>query len=190
MLKYFRAVRISPGERFRSQTFTEAQTMAGTFSFDIVSQTDLQEVKNANDQASKEISQRFDFKGSKTKITLEESVLDVLSDDEYKLKSVLEILQSKLVKRGVSLKALQWGKVEPALGGTIRQKITLNQGIDSEKAKEISKTIRDSKLKAQTQIQGDQIRVSSKSKDTLQEVMAILKEKDFGIPLQFTNYRS
>lgn len=164
--------------------------MAGNYSFDIVSETNLQEVKNARDQAAKEISQRFDFRGSKTRITLEENVLDVLSDDEYKLKSVLDILQSKLVKRGVSPKALQFEKVEPALGGTVRQKIILTQGISAEKAKDISRTIRDLKLKAQAQIQGDQLRVSSKSKDTLQEIMQILKGEDFGIPLQFTNYRS
>jgi uncharacterized protein YajQ (UPF0234 family) len=163
--------------------------MANLNSFDIVSKTDLQEVKNAVDQASKELAQRFDFKGSKSRITLEGTELIVLSDDEYKLKSVQDILQSKLVKRGVSLKALSYGAVEEALGGTVRQKITLQQGISSEKAKEIAKAIRDAKFKAQTQIQGDQVRVLSKDKDELQAVIAFLKGQDFNLPLQFTNYR-
>ncbi|HUK55824.1 MAG TPA: YajQ family cyclic di-GMP-binding protein [Nitrospiria bacterium] len=163
--------------------------MANLNSFDIVSKTDMQEVKNAVDQASKELSQRFDFKGSKSLITLEGADLVVVSDDDYKLKSVLDILQSKLVKRGVSLKALSYGPVDAALGGTVRQKIALQQGINSDKAKEIAKAIRDAKFKAQTQIQGDQVRVLSKDKDELQTVIAFLKGKDFGLPLQFTNYR-
>jgi len=163
--------------------------MANLNSFDIVSKTDLQEVKNAVDQASKELAQRFDFKGSKSRITLEATDLIVLSDDEYKLKSVQDILQSKLVKRGVSLKALSYGAVEEALGGTVRQKITLQQGISSEKAKEIAKAIRDAKFKVQTQIQGDQVRVLSKDKDELQAVIGFLKGQDFNLPLQFTNYR-
>jgi cyclic-di-GMP-binding protein len=163
--------------------------MANLSSFDIVSKTDLQEAKNAVDQARKELGQRFDFKGSKSSITLEGSDLVVVSDDEYKLKSVLDILQSKLVKRGVSLNALSYGQVEEALGGTVRQKITLQQGISSEKAKEISKAIRDGKFKVQTQIQGEQVRVLSKNKDDLQAVIAALKGLDFGLPLQFTNYR-
>jgi hypothetical protein len=163
--------------------------MANLSSFDIASITDMQEVKNALDQATKELAQRFDFKGSKSSITLEATDLIVVSDDEYKLKSVLDILQSKLVKRGVSLKALSYGALEKALGGTVRQTITLQQGISSEKAKEIAKAIRDAKFKAQTQIQGDQVRVSSKDKDELQTVIAFLKSQDFGLPLQFTNYR-
>lgn len=163
--------------------------MATLNSFDIVSQTDMQEVKNAVDQATKELAQRFDFKGSKSSIALEGTDLIVASDDEYKLKSVLDILQSKLVKRGVSLKALNYGALEAALGGTVRQKITLQQGISSEKAKEIAKAIREAKFKAQTQIQGDQVRVLSKDKDELQTVIAFLKSQDFGLPLQFTNYR-
>ena len=158
-------------------------------SFDIVSQIVLQEVKNAEAQAMKEIRQRFDFKDSKSEIRLEGQDLIVMGDDEYKLKSVLDILQTKLVKRGVSLKALIYGKPEQALGGLIRQKLTLQQGIPQEKAKEIVKAIRDARFKAQPQIQGDQIRVSSKSKDDLQAVIAFLREKDFGLPLQFTNYR-
>lgn len=163
--------------------------MPGLNSFDIVSKIEMQEVRNAVDQARKELAQRFDFKGSQSSVTLEGDDLIVVSDDDYKLKSVVDILQSKLVKRGVSLKALTLGAVEPALGGTVRQKISLKQGISSEKAKEITQAIRDSKLKAQTQIQGDQVRVLSKSKDELQTVMALLKGQDFGLPLQFTNYR-
>jgi cyclic-di-GMP-binding protein len=158
-------------------------------SFDIVSQINFQEVKNAVDQAMKEIHQRFDFKDSKSEITLEGQDLNVLSDDEYKLKSVLDILQSKLVKRGVSLKAISYGKPEHALGGLIRQKLALQQGIPQEKAKEIVKALRETKFKVQPQIQGDQIRVSGKSKDELQAAIAFLRVKDFALPLQFTNYR-
>jgi uncharacterized protein YajQ (UPF0234 family) len=165
--------------------------MATMNSFDLVSKIDLQEVKNAVDQAMKEIHQRFDFKGSKSEITLDEkeTQIVVVSDDPYKLKSVMDILQSRLVKRGVSLKALNFGKVEEALGGTVRQKIQLQQGIPADKAKEIGKAIRDAKFKVQTQVQGDQMRVMGKSRDELQAVIAFLKEKDFGIAMQFTNYR-
>jgi len=158
-------------------------------SFDIVSKIELQEVKNAIDQAMKEIKQRFDFKGSKSQISLEQKEMVVISDDEYKLKSVIDILQSKLVKRGIPLKALTYQKVEEALGGTVRQKITLQEGIPQEKAKEIVKEIKQSKFKVQSQILGDQLRVSGKSKDDLQEIMKHLKGKDFGIDMQFTNYR-
>lgn len=163
--------------------------MAAPNSFDVVSKTDMQEVKNAVDQAGKELSQRFDFKGSQSRITLEAAEIIVVSDDEYRLKSVQDILQTKMVKRGISLKALTYGKMEEALGGTVRQKITLQQGISSEKAKEIAKAVRDAKFKVQTQIQGDQLRVTGKSRDELQEVIALLKGKDFGLPLQFTNFR-
>ena len=165
--------------------------MAAESSFDIVSKIDLQEVKNAVDQALKELRQRFDFKGSKSEILLDEKnkEISVGSDDEYKLKSVLDILQSKLVKRGISLKALTYGKIEPALSGTVRQKISLQQGIPSEKAKEIVRVIKDLKLKVQSQIQGDQVRVTGKNKDDLQAVIKHLREKDFGIDMQFTNYR-
>jgi hypothetical protein len=160
-------------------------------SFDVVSLVDMQEVKNAVDQAMKEIRQRFDFKGSKTDLTLKEKEreLTVLSDDEYKLKAVLEILKAKFVKRNVSLKAMTYGKVEEALGGTVRQVIGIQSGIPDDKAKAISKEIRDAKFKAQAQIQADQIRVQSKSKDELQAVIAFLKQKDFGIDLQFVNFR-
>ncbi len=165
--------------------------MADQFSFDVVSRVDMQEMKNVVDQTLKEIRQRFDFKHSKTQLTLEEKdkKLIVVSDDEYKLKAVLDILKTKCVKRNVSLKALNYGKVEEALGGTVRQVITIQSGIPSEKVKEISKEIRDAKLKVQTQIQGDQVRVLSKSKDELQATIALLKQKDFGIDLQFVNYR-
>ncbi|MBI3805505.1 MAG: YajQ family cyclic di-GMP-binding protein [Nitrospirae bacterium] len=159
-------------------------------SFDVVSKVEIQEVKNAVEQAVKEIRQRFDLKGTKSEIRLEEEKeLIVTSDDDYKLKAVLDILQSKLVKRGVSLKALDYLPIERALGGTARQKINLQQGIASEKAKEITKAIRDSKLKVQAQIQGDQVRISSKSKDDLQSVMSLLRSQDFGVDLQFVNYR-
>jgi len=163
--------------------------VASQSSFDIVSKVDLQEVKNALDQANKEIQQRFDFKGSKSKITLEEKTIEVISDDEYKLKSVIDILQSKLVKRGISLKALTYQKVENALGGTVRQKITLQEGISQEKSKEIIKAIKGTKLKVQSQIQGDQLRIVGKSRDDLQEIIKFLKGKDFGIDMQFINYR-
>ena len=165
--------------------------MADQNSFDVVSQIDMQEVKNAVEQATKEIRQRFDFKDSKTELTLTEKdkTLVVVSDDEYKLKAVLEILKAKFVKRNVSLKALTYGAVEPALAGTVRQTITLQSGIASDKAKEISQAIRDGKFKAQAQIQGDQVRIQSKSRDELQAVIAFLKQKDFGIDLQFVNYR-
>lgn len=165
--------------------------MAEQNSFDVVSEVNIQEVKNALDQTMKEINQRFDFKGSKSKVTLEENetAIVIVSDDDAKLKSVIDILQNKLVKRGVSLKALDYGKVEQALAGTVRQRVAITQGIASEKAKDISKAIRDAKFKVQTQIQGDQLRVTSKSRDELQAVIAFLKGKDFGIPLQFTNYR-
>lgn len=165
--------------------------MADLNSFDVVSQVDMQEVKNAVEQTMKEIRQRFDFKNSKTDLTLKEKEreLSVLSDDEYKLKAVLEILKAKCVKRNVSLKALTYGKLEEALGGTVRQVISIQSGIPDEKAKVIAKEIRDAKFKAQAQIQGDQVRVQSRSRDELQAVIAFLKQKDFGIDLQFINYR-
>jgi uncharacterized protein YajQ (UPF0234 family) len=165
--------------------------MADQNSFDVVSEVNIQEVKNALDQTAKELQQRFDFKGSKSRVTLEEEdkALVIVSDDDAKLKGVIDILQSKLVKRGVSLKALDYGKIEHALAGTVRQRVAITQGIASDKAKDITKAIRDGKFKVQAQIQSDQLRVTSKSRDELQTVIAFLKEKDFGIPLQFTNYR-
>src|SRR5436309_15204784 len=159
--------------------------------FDIVSKIDLQEVSNAIQQALKEVHTRFDLKDSKSNIELEGKDAIVLSSaDEYKLKAVNDILQSKLVKRGVPLKALTYGSVEPAAGSTARQRVTMQQGIPTEKAKEIVKVIKDSKKKVQASIQGDTVRVSGKDRDTLQDIMALLRQKDFGIDMQFTNYRS
>jgi uncharacterized protein YajQ (UPF0234 family) len=158
--------------------------------FDIVSKINMEEVSNAIQQALKEVHTRFDLKDSKSNITLEKDAVVVQSIDDYKLKAVNEILQQKLVKRGVSLKGLTYGAVESALGGTARQKITMQQGIPIEKAKEIVKLIKDSKKKAQASIQGDLVRVSGKDRDTLQEIIALLRSKDFGIDMQFTNYRS
>ncbi len=165
--------------------------MADLCSFDVVSRVNLQEVKNAVEQTMKEIRQRFDFKGTKTELMLNEKErqLSLVSDDEYKLKMVLEILKTKLAKRQVSLRALVYGKVEEALGGTARQVLTIQSGISAEKAKDLTKEIRDSKLKVQTQIQDEQVRVQSKSRDQLQAVIAFLRQKDFGIDLQFVNYR-
>ncbi|MGZ8405794.1 MAG: YajQ family cyclic di-GMP-binding protein [Nitrospira sp.] len=165
--------------------------MADQFSFDVVSEVNMQELKNALDQATKEIKQRFDFKDTKTEITLKEKEkeLVVISDDEYKLNAVQEIIKGKCVKRGVSLKAFDFGAVEPALSGTVRQTAKIQSGLASEKAKEITKAVKDAKLKVQAQIQGEQVRVLGKSKDELQSAIAFLKGKDFGIDLQFTNYR-
>lgn len=165
--------------------------MASDNSFDIVSKVDLQEVSNAIQNALKEVHTRFDLKDSKSDIQLEgKEAIILTSVDEYKLKAVNDILQSKLVKRGVPIKSLVYGVVEPAAGSSARQKITLQQGIPMEKAKEIVRVIKDSKKKAQASIQGDQLRVTSKDRDTLQEVIALLKAHDFGIDMQFTNYRS
>ena len=165
--------------------------MAAQFSFDIVSTIDLQEVRNAVDQAMKEIRQRFDFKGSKSDITIEEDkVLVVISDDEFKLTNVLDILHGRLVKRSISLKALNPGKVEPALAGTVRQRIELKQGIVGDDAKTITKLIKESGIKVQAQIQGPQLRVTGKNKDDLQAVIALLRSKEeLPVALQFTNYR-
>jgi len=160
-------------------------------SFDIVSKVDLQEVSNAIQNALKEIHTRFDLKDSKSDIQLEGKEALVLSSaDEYKLKAVTDILQSKLVKRGVPIKALSYGTVEPAAGSSVRQKITMQQGIPIEKAREIVKLIKDSKKKVQASIQGDTVRVSGKDRDALQEIIALLRGHDFGIDMQFTNYRN
>jgi uncharacterized protein YajQ (UPF0234 family) len=159
--------------------------------FDIVSKIDLQEVTNAIQQALKEIHTRFDLKDSKSSIALEGKEAVVLqSVDEFKLKAINDILQQKLVKRGVPLKGLTYGAVEPAAGSTSRQKISLQQGIPVEKAREIVKIIKNSKKKVQASIQGDLVRVSGRDRDTLQEVIALLRQQDFGIDMQFTNYRT
>ena len=165
--------------------------MAQEFSFDVVSKVNLQEVANAVQQAGKEIATRFDFRGSVSKIELNEKDLNLTltSDDAHKLKSVVDILETKLVRRGVALKALDYGKVEPAAGGTVRQVAKIQQGIPSEKAKEIVKAIKDRKLKVQASIQSEQVRVAGRAKDDLQEAIALLRARDFGLPLQFTNYR-
>ncbi|HSK70701.1 MAG TPA: YajQ family cyclic di-GMP-binding protein [Pyrinomonadaceae bacterium] len=164
--------------------------MAKENTFDIVSKTDYAEVSNAVNQTRKEISQRFDFKGSKSLVDVFDKDLILSAEDETKLRNMNDILQSKLVKRGISLKALDYQKIEPSAGGTVRQVVKIQQGIPTEKAKEIVKFIKDSKLKVQASIQGDSVRVSSKDRDLLQDVISKLKEKDFGIDMQFSNYRS
>jgi cyclic-di-GMP-binding protein len=158
-------------------------------SFDVVSKVDPQEIDNAVNQARKEIGQRYDFKGTRTTIELEPDTIRVVSDDDFKVKAVVDILQSKLVRRGVSLKALVYGKIEPAAGGLAKQTMTIQQGIDTDKARHIVKLIKDSKLKVQSQIQGDQVRVSGKKRDDLQAVIQLLKAEDLSLPLQFTNLR-
>ncbi|HEY8232178.1 MAG: YajQ family cyclic di-GMP-binding protein [Vicinamibacterales bacterium] len=158
-------------------------------SFDIVSSVNLQEVKNAIAQATKEIQTRFDLKASNSSIELQGEEIALASADEYKLKAVREVLEERLVKRGVPLKALTWGNVDQALGQTVRQRITLQKGIPSEKAREIVKVIKGAKLKVQAAIQGDQLRVSGKNRDDLQGVIRLLKGTDLGIDMQFTNYR-
>jgi uncharacterized protein YajQ (UPF0234 family) len=160
--------------------------------FDIVSKIDLAEVSNAIQQALKEIQTRFDLKDSKSTIELNEKEhkLTLASQDEYKLKAVKDILESKLVKRKVPLKGLTYGAIHPAAGQSVRQEIILQQGISTEKAREIVKVIKDSKKKVQASIQGDLVRVSGKDRDVLQDVIGVLRERDFGIDMQFTNYRS
>lgn len=164
--------------------------MAQQNSFDIVSQVDRSEVTNAINQTIKEVRQRFDFKGSSATVVLEEKSLLLTAEDETKLRNMNDILQQKLVRRGVPLKALDYGKIDPAAGGTVKQVVQIQQGIPQEKAKEIVKFIKDSKTKVQAAIQGDVVRISGRDRDTLQEVIANLKAKDFGIHMQFTNYRS
>ena len=165
--------------------------MAADNSFDIASKVDIQEVRNAVDQASKEVLQRFDLKNSKSSIEFDnKEKITLASQDEYTIKAVTDILQNKLVKRGVSLKGLKYGDLIPASHNSVRQEITLQQGIPSEKAKDIVKAIKDSKRKVQASIQGDTVRVSGKDRDELQAIIALLKQKDFGLDMQFTNYRS
>jgi hypothetical protein len=160
-------------------------------SFDIVSRVDMQEVTNAVQQAMKEIKQRFDFRGSKSNIELDygKNEIAIVSDDEYKLKSVVDVLQGKLIKRKVPLESLNYGKIESALSGTVKQSVAIQQGIPTEKSKEIVKMIKSSKLKVQSEIQKDQLRVRAKKIDDLQSVMQLLKEKELGIHLEFVNYR-
>ena len=165
--------------------------MADEHSFDVVSKVDLQEVSNAVQQALKEMSQRFDFRGSKSNIELDrnQSLITLTSDDEYKLKNVTEILKGKLVKRNVPLKVLLYGKIEKAAGDTVKQVITLQQGISAERAKEIVKLIKDMKVKVQSEIQKDQVRVRAKKIDDLQSVIQMLKGKEFDYHIEFVNYR-
>jgi uncharacterized protein YajQ (UPF0234 family) len=163
--------------------------MASEYSFDIVSKVDLQELNNAVNQTEKEIETRFDFKGSKSKLELNKDELTILSDDDYKLQAVIDILQTKMIKRGVSIKNLDYGTVQSASGGTVRQVIKIRSGIDQENAKKINIMIRDSKLKVKSLIQGDQLRVSGKNKDDLQEIMNLLRGAGLPLELQFVNYR-
>ena len=163
--------------------------MAQDFSFDVVSEVDRNEVRNAVNLAQKEIATRYDFKKSASAITLEDEVLVLVSDNEGKLKQVVDVLEDKLARRKVPLKALQYGKIEEALGGTVRQHVPIAQGIPDEKAKAMNKLVRQQFKKVKVQIQGDTLRVFSPSKDELQAAMAALREEDWGIPLQFVNYR-
>ncbi|AFM42127.1 hypothetical protein Desaci_3226 [Desulfosporosinus acidiphilus SJ4] len=163
--------------------------MAKDSSFDVVSKVDLPEVSNAVQQAQRELTQRFDFKNSKSSITLENDKIILISDDDFKLKNVVDILESKLVKRGISLRALDYGKPQAAAGDTLRQEVKMVQGIAQDKAKMINKVLKDSKIKVVSSIQGDELRVSGKNKDDLQAAIALLKKEDFGIELQFINYR-
>jgi cyclic-di-GMP-binding protein len=164
--------------------------MAAENSFDIVCKVDMQEVTNALDQARREIDTRYDLKGTKNEIKLEKTDITLTSPDEMKLKAVVDILQSKLHRRGVPLKALDYGEVEAAAGGTLRQKIAIQQGIPIEKAREIVRLVKDSKVRVQAAIQENQVRVTGKNRDDLQKIIALVKEREFGIALQFTNYRN
>jgi len=164
--------------------------MAQQNSFDIASKVDRSEIVNAIDQTMKEVRQRFDFKGSHAEVQLEEKDILLSAEDETKLRNMNDILQQKLVRRKVPLKALSYGRVEPAAGGTVRQRAAIQQGIPTEKAKEVVRFIKDTKAKVQASIQGDVVRVTGRDRDTLQYVIANLKGKDFGIHMEFTNYRS
>lgn len=164
--------------------------MAQQNSFDIVSEVDRAEVTNAIQQTIKEVRQRFDFKGSTATVVLEKDELVLSAEDETKLRNMNDILQQKLVRRSVPLKALSYGTADPAAGGSVRQRVQIQQGIPQEKAKEVVKFIKDSKAKVQASIQGDVVRVSGKDRDTLQDIIAKLKAKDFGIDMQFSNYRT
>ena len=158
-------------------------------SFDVVSKVDAQELKNAVDQTMREIENRFDFKNSVSKVEIDGEVLKLHSEDEYKMKQLIDVLQGKMMKRGVSIKALDYGKIEPAAKMTVRQEIKLKQGLDQDTARQVVKLIKDSGRKVTTQTQGDQVRVTGKNKDDLQGVIQLLKEADLPVDLQFTNYR-
>ena len=163
--------------------------MPGDFSFDVVSQFDRQELVNAVDQTQRELAQRYDFKGTKAAIELEKDSIELAGDSEFQLKSVADVLQTKAIRRNLSLKIFDYGKAEPASGSSYRQKVALKAGINDELAKKITKLIRDNMPKVKSQIQGDAVRVSGKSKDDLQAVMKLLREQDYPVPLQFVNYR-
>ncbi len=163
--------------------------MAKECSFDVVSKIDMQEVKNAVNQTNKEISQRYDFRNSKAEVVLEEDTVKILADSDFQLKSVIDILESKLIRRKVAVKNLEYGKVESASGGMVRQSISIKQGIDDKTAKKIVKDIKSLKLKVQAKIMEDQLRVSGKKKDDLQQVIQFLKQNDYGLELQFVNFR-
>lgn len=163
--------------------------MAKDSSFDIVSKIDMPEVTNAIQQAQKELAQRFDFKNSKSSIKLDDEKIVLISDDDFKMTNVVDILESKLVKRGISLRSLEYGKIQPAGGDTVRQEVKLVQGIAQEKSKMINKVLKDNKIKVVSSIQGDEIRVTGKNKDDLQAAIALLRKEDFGIELQFINFR-
>lgn len=166
--------------------------MAQQNSFDIVSEINMQEVDNALNQARKEIATRYDFKDTKTAIDFnqKEKEIVVLSDNDFRMKAVIDIIQNKMIKRGVHIKSLQYGNVEPAASSMVRQKITLMVGVDKENAKKLVQMIKETKIRVQAQIMDDQIRVTGKDRDDLQKVIAVLREKDFPLPLQFTNYRT
>jgi cyclic-di-GMP-binding protein len=159
-------------------------------SFDIVSKVDMQEVDNAVNQTIKEIAQRYDFKGSKSEVTLEKDAIRILADDDFRLKAIIDILQSKCIKRGISIKSLDYGKAEIASGGMVRQNIAIRQGIAKEKGKDLCAIIKETKLKVQAQIQEDQVRVTGKNIDDLQEIIQLLKGKELDVELQFINFRS
>jgi len=163
--------------------------MAQESFFDVISRVDMQEVRNAVDQVMREVANRFDFKHSVSDVAIESEALVLTSDDEFKLNALTEILQSKLTRRGVSLLALDYGKVEPAAKGAVRQRISMKQGVDADTGRKIVKIIKDLGLKVQTQYQGDQVRVTGKNKDDLQKVIQTLRSADLPVALQFTNYR-
>ena len=163
--------------------------MADTYSFDVTSTIEMPEVDNAVNQARKEVAQRYDLKTAKAEIELEKDEIRIVSSDEYSVKVVVDVLQSKFVRRGITLKALSYADIEPAGGGRARQKITVQHGIQTDKAREIVKLIKDAKLKVQAQIQDEQVRVSGKKRDDLQQVIQLLKQHDFDLPLQFSNFR-
>ena len=164
--------------------------MAKDCSFDVVSEVDMQEVDNAVNQAKKEIGARYDFRGSKAEISLEGDTIKIIGDDEYKLNAIIDVLKGKMVKRNVALKNLDYGKVEPASGATVRQVITIKKGISKETAKDVVKLIKNMKLKVTAQIMEDQVRVTGKDKDSLQEVIQMLKQQDLPVELRFVNFRS